>query len=167
MGELAVEQRGILVNYRVRVVTTMNPVANHWSSGSCRLDSNISLIPMATVQWGSSTSEHLGFLSSSHAYTLFWLSGAMACLQSFDCHVAVSQVCILFPWWSSSALRFPLPAPPPPQLCYKRKTKPSHSLFLGEEFETDRQLLFFSLMNEGNCKRFDTVRNNQFEGPLP
>lgn len=165
MGELAVEQRGILVNYRVRVVTTMNPVANHWSSGSCRLDSNISLIPMATVQWGSSTSEHLGFLSSSHAYTLFWLSGAMACLQSFDCHVAVSQVCILFPWWSSSPLRFPLPAPPS---CVTRgKPNPLIAYSWVKNLKLTGSYYFFSLMNEGNCKRFYTVRNNQFEGPLP
>lgn len=103
--KLAIVKRGILMNYKVGIVTFMNPVASNWSAGSCRSDSHISLIPRAAVQWGSSTSEHFRFLYSSHAYILFWLSRAVACPQSYDCHVAVCRVCILFLWWSSPPLR--------------------------------------------------------------
>lgn len=39
------------MSYKLKIVTTMDPMTSHWSTGNCRLVSDILLIFMAAVQW--------------------------------------------------------------------------------------------------------------------
>lgn len=64
------------MSYKRKIVTTMDPMTSHWSTGNCRLVSDILLILMAAVQWRM----YPLYLNSEGFIlfiALFWISGTL------------------------------------------------------------------------------------------